>query len=197
MTRTTTATLTATLAVAAAAWVVAVHQMAGMDMGTGTELGSFGFFVATWVLMMVAMMLPGAAPAVARRAPFAAVPFAVSYLAIWALVGLAVYPLYQPHDSVVAGALTAAAGLYELTPLKQACRLRCRATARSGIELGLACAGSSLGLMVVLLALGAMSITWMAVVAALVAAQKLLPPRAAVDVPIALAIVALGVAAAL
>ena len=47
--------------------------------------------------------------------------------------------------------------------------------------------------MVVLLALGAMSVTWMALVAVLVLAQKLLPPRAAVDVPVALAIVALGI----
>ena len=55
------------------------------------------------------------------------------------------------------------------------------------------CVGSSIGLMVVLLALGAMSVTWMALVAVLVLAQKLLPPRAAVDVPVALAIVALGI----
>jgi predicted metal-binding membrane protein len=163
-------------------------------MGRGTELGSFGFFLATWVVMMAAMMLPGAAPAVARRTLFAAAPFALSYLAVWALVGLAVYPLYQPHGAVVAGALTAAAGLYELTPLKRACRRRCRTACASGFELGVACVGSSIGLMVVLLALGAMSVTWMAVVAALVAAQKLLPLKTAVDVPVALAIVALGVA---
>jgi predicted metal-binding membrane protein len=47
--------------------------------------------------------------------------------------------------------------------------------------------------MLVLLALGAMSVTWMIVVAVLVLAQKLLPPRATLDVPVALAIVGLGV----
>ena len=47
--------------------------------------------------------------------------------------------------------------------------------------------------MAVLLALGVMSVTWMAVIAALVVAQKLLPPKAAVDVPLALAITALGI----
>jgi predicted metal-binding membrane protein len=47
--------------------------------------------------------------------------------------------------------------------------------------------------MVVLLALGAMSFTWMAIVAVLVLAQKLLPPRAVLDVPVALAIVGLGI----
>jgi predicted metal-binding membrane protein len=53
--------------------------------------------------------------------------------------------------------------------------------------------GSSIGLMVLFLALGVMSVTWMAIVATLVVGQKLLPPRAALDVPLALAIVALGI----
>ena len=52
-----------TLVLAAAAWVVAVEQMKGMDMGGATELGSFGSFVGFWVPMMAAMMLPS----VARR----------------------------------------------------------------------------------------------------------------------------------
>jgi len=47
--------------------------------------------------------------------------------------------------------------------------------------------------MVLFLALGVMSVTWMAIVATLVVGQKLLPPRAALDVPLALAIVALGI----
>src|SRR6266542_2388711 len=59
-TRGSTVALTATLGLAAAAWVVAVRQMTGMDMGVATELGSFGFFAAAWVSMMAAMMLPGA-----------------------------------------------------------------------------------------------------------------------------------------
>ena len=46
------------------AWVVTVRQMNGMDMGVATRLGSFAFFLALWVSMMAAMMLPGAAPAV-------------------------------------------------------------------------------------------------------------------------------------
>jgi predicted metal-binding membrane protein len=47
--------------------------------------------------------------------------------------------------------------------------------------------------MVMLVALGAMSVTWMVVVAGVVVAQKLLPLRPALDVPVALAIVAVGV----
>jgi predicted metal-binding membrane protein len=192
-----TAALAATIGLAAASWVIAIRQMQGMDMGVATRLGSFASFIALWVVMMAAMMLPGAAPAVLRRAQarggVRAVPlFIGSYLAVWALVGAAVYALYRPHGSVAAGAAVIAAGIYELTPLKQQSRRRCRDTTRSGLGFGLCCVGSSVGLMLILLALGAMSVTWMAVIAVLVLAQKLLPPKAAIDVPLALAIAGLG-----
>jgi predicted metal-binding membrane protein len=194
----TAAALTATLGLAAAAWVVAVRRMHGMDMGVATGLGSFASFAALWVSMMAAMMLPGVAPAVLRRARASgrvrAVPlFVGSYLAVWTLVGVAVYALYRPHGTAAAGALVIAAGAYELTPLKQHCRRRCRGSVRSGFEFGLHCVGSSIGLMLLLVALGVMSLTWMSVTAVLVLAQKLLPPRAAIDVPLALAIVGLGI----
>jgi predicted metal-binding membrane protein len=194
----TAAALTATLGLAAASWVVAVGLMGGMDMGVATPLGSFAFFVALWVSMMAAMMLPGAAPAVLRCAHASgrvrAVPlFVGAYLAVWALVGLAVYALYRPHGSFAAGAVVIAAGVYELTPLKQRFRRRCRESVRSGFEFGLYCVGSSIGLMLMLVALSVMSITWMLVIAVLVLAQKLLPANAAIDVPLALAIVGLGV----
>ncbi|HUZ56950.1 MAG TPA: hypothetical protein VMU94_31080 [Streptosporangiaceae bacterium] len=64
----TATALTATLGLAAASWVAAVWLMGGMDMGPATRPGSFAFFIAVWVVMMAAMMLPGAAPAVVRRA---------------------------------------------------------------------------------------------------------------------------------
>jgi predicted metal-binding membrane protein len=171
--------------------------MNGMDMGVATPLGSFGFFVGLWVWMMAAMMLPGAVPAVVRRAHASGgarrVPlFLGSYLAVWTLVGVAVYALYRPHGSLAAGALVIAAGVYEFTPFKQDCRRRCRESVRSGFEFGVYCVGSSIGLMLMLVALGIMSVTWMSVIAVLVLAQKLLPPRAALDVPLAVAIVGLG-----
>ena len=191
------AALAATAGLAAAFWVIAVRQMQGMDMGLATRLGSFASFTAVWVVMMAAMMLPGAAPAVLRRAQASdgvrAVPlFIGSYLAVWSLAGLAVYALYRPHGPVAAGAVTVAAGVYELTPLKRHFRRRCRDSVRSGFQFGLCCAGSSIGLMLILLALGVMSVTWMAVIAVIVFAQKLLPARAAIDVPLALAIAGLG-----
>jgi predicted metal-binding membrane protein len=192
------AALTATLGLAAAAWVVAVRQMSGMDMGVATRLGSFAFFVVLWVSMMAAMMLPGAAPVVWRSTHAGgrvrAVPlFIASYLAVWTLVGVAVYALYRPHGSFAAGAVAIAAGVYELTPLKRHFRRRCSESVRSGFEFGLYCVGSSIGLMLMLVALSVMSVTWMCVIAVLVLAQKLLPARAALDVPLALAIVGLGV----
>ena len=193
----TAAALTATLGLAAASWVVAVRQMNGMDMGVATTLGSFTFFVVLWVSMMAAMMLPGAAPAVLRRAHATgarAVPqFVGSYLAVWTLVGVVVFALYRPHGSLAAGAVVIAAGIYELPPLKQHFRKLCRERVGSGFEYGLCCVGSSIGLMLVLVAVSAMSISWMSVVAVLVFAQKLLPAKAAIDLPVALAIVGLGI----
>jgi predicted metal-binding membrane protein len=191
----------ATLGLAAAAWILTARQTDGMNMGPATDLGSFSFFIAAWVPMMAAMMLPGAAPTVARRVRSdrhaRAMPlFVGSYLAVWAMAGLAVYALYRPHGSTVAGALTIAAGVYELTPLKRDCRRRCRASVRSGFEFGLYCVGASIGLTVVLLALGAMSVTWMAAVGVVALAHKLLPPTAVIDVPLASAIVVLGIVAA-
>jgi predicted metal-binding membrane protein len=194
----TAATLTATLGLTAASWVVAVQQMNGMDMGVATRLGSFASFVALWVSMMAAMMLPGAAPAVLRRVRAggrvrAVLLFVGSYLAVWTLVGVAVYALYRPHGSFAAGALAIAAGVYELTPLKQHFRRCCRESVRSGFQFGRYCVGSSIGLMLMLVALGVMSITWMSVIAVLVLAQKLLPSKPAIDVPLALVIVGLGI----
>jgi predicted metal-binding membrane protein len=170
--------------------------MTGMGMGVQPMVMG-----AACVPMMAAMMLPGAVPAVARRARerdgvLAAPLFAGSYVGIWALIGLAIYLLYRPPDAVTAGALIVGGGLYELTPLKRECRRRCRERVRSGLRLGGYCFGSSIGLMLVLVAVDVMSIALMCAVAVVVLAQKLLPPHPAADVPLALAIVALGVATA-
>lgn len=190
--------MAATLGLAAASWGIAVWQMHGMDMGVATRLGPFASFIAVWVAMMAAMMLPGAAPAALRRVQASggvrAMPlFIGSYLAVWALVGAAVFALYRPHGYVAAAVVVIAAGVYELTPVKRHFRRRCRDSLRSGFGFGLYCAGSSIGLMLILLALGVMNLIWMSVIAVLVLAQKLLPPKAAVDVPLALAIVGLGI----
>jgi predicted metal-binding membrane protein len=81
--------------------------MSGMDMGVATGLGLFASLAGLWVAMLAAMMLPGAAPAGLRRAHAGgvrAVPvFAGPYLAVWALVGVAVYAVDRPHGAVAAG----------------------------------------------------------------------------------------------
>src|SRR5580698_3139100 len=172
--------LAATLGLAAACWAATAWLMDGMDMGVATLPGPFGFFAAAWVTMMAAMMLPGAAPAIARHARAAgtlraAMLFAGCYLGVWALAGVAAYALDRPHGTLAAGVVVIAAGAYELTPLKRRFRSRCREGAGAGLGYGLCCLGSGIGLMAVLVALGVMSLLWMSVVAVVGCAQKLLP----------------------
>jgi predicted metal-binding membrane protein len=194
----TTAALTATLGIAAACWFVSIRQMSGMDMGVATRLGSFGFFAAVWIPMTAAMMLPGAVPAVLRDAHadgrWHAVPrFVASYLAVWALVGVAVFAAYRPHGTIVAGVVVIVAGAYEFTPFKRYFRRRCRDERPHRARFGLHCVGSSLGLMVMMVALGVMNVAFMILFAVIGVAQKLLPPKVFMDVPLGVAIVALGV----
>jgi predicted metal-binding membrane protein len=191
----------ATLGLGAAGWIVSLRRMHGMDMGAATRLGSLSNFLPVWIAMMAAMMLPGTAPLVKRMTGADGRAGDVfrclaGYLGIWTVLGVAVYAVYRPHGTVAAGALTVAAGAYEFTPIKRRFREKYQhhRTSSFGLELAFCCAGSSLGLMLMLLALGVMSVTWMAVISAVVLLQKLSRPRAVVDVPVAIAIVALGIA---
>jgi predicted metal-binding membrane protein len=191
--------LLATVGLGVVGWAVVVPRMGGMDMGVDTTLGSFPFFLSVWIPMMAAMMLPGVAPSAIRlagssRAELDIPRYVGSYLGVWALLGVLVYIVYRPHGTTIAAAITIAAGMYELTPLKRRFRTRCRDGLSTGLGLGLCCVGSSVGLMLMMVALGAMSLTLMAVTAGIVLLQKLLPPRAVIDVPLALAIIGFGVA---
>jgi predicted metal-binding membrane protein len=190
--------LAATVGLAAVSWVFTVLQMKSRDTGMAMGLGSFGSFIGLWIAMMAAMMLPGVTPTVLRGARasgsvHSAPQFVALYLAVWALVGIAVYLLYRPHGTLVAGVAIVAAGVYELTPIKQYFRRRCRESVQSGSVYGLWCVGSSIGLMVMLIALGVMSIAGMGITSALIVAQKLLPARIAIDAPLAAAIIGLGI----
>lgn len=178
-------------------WFASVWQMRGMDMGAATSLGSPASFIGVWMSMMAAMMLPAAVPAIlvlmrTDSRLVAGLWFVASYLAVWLVFGIAAYGLYREHGHQTAGGLTILAGLYELTPVKRACRERCRELVRSGGRFGVYCVGSSAGLMLVLLALGVMDVALMAAVTAIVLAQKLLAPRPFLDATLALAIVAFG-----
>jgi predicted metal-binding membrane protein len=198
--------IVSTLGLAGAAWLVAIVRMRGMDMGPGSDLGSLSFFAGTWTVMMAAMMLPSALPAIARgRRAAASSIFALSYVAVWAVVGIVAFAAFRAIHAAdlgflawdragawIAGATVVAAGVYELTPLKRASLARCRADrsvanpAVAGLRYGANCVGCSAGLMVVLFALGVMSITWMIVVAAVVFVEKVPRIGASLPIPIAL-----------
>lgn len=190
-----------TVGFGAVAWVIALQLMNGMDTMGVTGPGSFASFISLWVLMIAAMMLPGAAPAVFRYAyasdsVLGVLLFVGSYLVVWALIGVALYAmpwLYGPHGSVRAGVFVIAVGVYECTPLKEHFRGRCNESLLSGVEFGLHCVGSNIGLVLMQVALGVMSVTWMSVFCVVMLAQKVLPAKAVFDVPLALAIVVLGI----
>jgi predicted metal-binding membrane protein len=192
------------LALAAGAWLFTADRMAGMDAGPGTALGGLGWFAVSWLVMMAAMMLPSLVPAAlasVRAGGRTVAPFVTGYLAAWSAAGLAAYgvfkavralgPAFLGWDSagryVAAGVILLAAG-YQLTAAKANCLDRCRTPAhlawaaggglRAGLRHGAACVGCCAGLMAALFALGAMSLTWMVAVAALIAAERLLPWRA-------------------
>ena len=191
-----TTTLTALLLLVGAAWAISVRRMTGMDMGSG--LGSLSFFVVTWTAMMAAMMLPAALPAALGLDGLAPLVFAASYVTVWGLAGFAAFAAYRGIHAAEAGVVLAAA-IYELTPLKRRCLARCRDGVGSetngvaaGARYGLHCLGCSAGLMVVLLALGAMSVAWMLVVASLVFVEKVPRSGASLVEPVALLLAGLG-----
>jgi predicted metal-binding membrane protein len=90
------------VALAVLAWTVSDLRMSGMASGPGSPLGTFGFFVVTWVVMMAAMMFPSAAPMVAmyvsiqrgrrrldpRAATGATACFVAGYLLVWGAAGV-------------------------------------------------------------------------------------------------------------
>jgi predicted metal-binding membrane protein len=224
----------ALVGLALVAWVVTVQRMDGMDAGPGTDLGALGWFLGLWVTMMAAMMFPSAAPmasvvarvaagpaARASRAVGATVAFLAGYLAVWTAAGVAAYGAYRAIDAagpdalawdsqgpLVGGAAIAAAGAYQLTPLKRACLRHCRSplafvlhrwrrggagAAVMGLEHGAWCLGCCAGLMLVLLVLGVMSLVWMAIVAAVIFVEKVLPFGRGASLAVAVALIGLGV----
>jgi predicted metal-binding membrane protein len=222
--RSRTALAASLLGAALVAWIVAVERMRGMDAGPGTDLGALGWFIGIWVTMTAAMMLPSAAPAVLMfsglRRGAHTWAFVLGYLLAWTGCGLAAYALYRgvrgsaprfiawdDRGSWVAGGALAAAGLYQLTPLKAACLRHCRSplhfllhsrpgrlgAVRSGFTHGGYCVGCCTGLMLALFALGVMSLFWMAVVAAAILVEKALPGGEAFARLLAVVLVALGI----
>jgi predicted metal-binding membrane protein len=141
------------LVLAAASWIVTSTQLSGMDMGRWTDPGPLGFFVATWVVMLAAMMFPSVAPMVVaydriqhhrrtmgRYAPAGATAvFVAGYLVSWTAFGLVAYSLYLSVASLAPGVFASdqggrwlavgvilVAAVYQLTPAKNVSLMKCR-----------------------------------------------------------------------
>lgn len=188
-------------------WIGALCQ--GIALPVSTALPGA---VTIWVLMSIAMMLPTAAPAIdiyvrltrrieARRVAHVA-GFAGGYLIVWAgfagiaggaqsLLGdaIAAFTATAPHGAL-AGALLVLAGVYQLTPLKQACLTLCRnpmaffmshwregvgGALRMGMYHGLVCIGCCWALMALMFLFGAMNLAWMAALGLLMLLEKAAP----------------------
>ena len=171
-----------------------------------------------WWIMMIAMMLPSAAPMVllhaaatrkssrakATGAPWAAGTFTLGYLAAWAVFSVVAVALQwrferagvlspmtlNSTNALFAGAILLFAGIYQLTPLKQACLKHCRGPVDfltrhwrpgaggafvMGLHHGAFCLGCCWGLMAILFFGGIMNLYWIIGLALLVLAEKALP----------------------
>ena len=203
-----TAIIATLLGFAAGAWLVTAQQAASMAAMGGMAVVGGGLFLGTWVVMTVAMMFPAVAPMVLTHAgvvrsrgeaTMGTVVLVVGYLAVWTAAGLVPLGVIQLLGSSIAtpvagwlprlgGAIVVLAGIYQLTPLNNACLRACRsrlgfiqsrdfgvgtpAAARTGISHGLKCVGSCGALMAVVVALGLMNLAWMAVVAVMFFLEK-------------------------
>ena len=180
-------------------------SMTGME-GMASQPG-WALVAAMWAAMMVAMMLPSASPTILLYARVhrhsnghgAAPPTAAflgGYIACWVGFALIAATLQVALGGIelinrkVAAILLIATGLYQLSPLKDACLSRCRSpaqflsrhfargamgAARLGLLHGAYCVGCCWLLMALLFVGGVMNLAWVAALALLVAAEKLLP----------------------
>lgn len=209
--------LTVLLALAAVVAASAVFmQSAGDALMRAPQPGSFGYVIllfAMWWTMMLAMMLPSAAPAILTFAALAkrrlADPekqvalFSGGYAAMWTGFSLAatglhlliaaagpMTPMMAVAGRALGGCLLVAAGVYQLTPLKQACLRHCQSplfyfarnwrggplgTLRMGLGHGVYCLGCCAVLMGVLFYGGAMEPAWIGGLALYVLVEKLVP----------------------
>lgn len=205
----------ALLAVIAGSWFYLFAMSAhGMRAPAVWSPQYFAVMATMWIVMMAAMMLPTATPMillhatlarrrhVARRAALAANGlFALGYVAVWSAFALGatvlqwalaeaalLSPMMQASSKGLAGALLVAAGVYQFTPLKQACLRHCRSpldfimshwrngpagSYGMGVRHGAYCLGCCWALMLLLFVGGVMSLAWIAGLAAFVLVEKL------------------------
>jgi predicted metal-binding membrane protein len=178
----------------------------GADLGAlGWFVGVWVLMMAAMMFPSVAPTVALYSRMTRRRSPVRPVLFTAAYLLVWSAVGLFSYGLFElgrnwfgaqlswdAGGRWVAAAVIAAAAVYELTPLKNVCLARCRSPlgfllgdwregSAGAVEMGSKhaawCVGCCWALMAALFALGVMSLVWMAVVAAVITAEKTLPWR--------------------
>lgn len=187
----------------------------GMMMPAQWSIEYVGVMFLMWWVMMIAMMLPSATPMVLLFAMMnrkqkekgnSYVPttlFALAYLVVWAcfsVVAVAVQwgledmallsPMLVSASPFLGGGLLLAAGIYQLTPLKQACLRHCRSPLqfvlsrwrngrrgafRMGVEHGAYCVGCCWFLMGLLFFGGVMNLYWIIGIAAFVFFEKSIP----------------------
>jgi predicted metal-binding membrane protein len=203
-------------------------SMPGMAMPSAWTPAYFALMLAMWAIMMVAMMLPSAAPvillfaSIERRrrqtSPFAATAiFAAAYVVVWSAFSIAatllqwtldrwalLSPAMATTSGLMAGAVLIAAGLYQFTPLKQACLRSCRSPLEFisrywnsgpfgiGLRHGLYCVGCCWMVMVLLFVGGIMNLIWVALIAAFILAEKAAPQGQWLGYGVGAALVAWG-----
>jgi predicted metal-binding membrane protein len=189
------------LLVAGLAWWWTVERMAGMGAAPGTALGTLGWFTGSWVVMMAAMMLPSLAPTLAAYAARARgresmgwLWFAAGYLLVWTAAGVVAYGGFELGKALIGADLA----WHQAGRRGQLSEHSDRGALLMGVRSGGWCLGCSWALMAALFALGVMSITWMVVIAALVALEKTGPWRSTARLATAtvLALLALGIVVA-
>lgn len=225
--------IVALLALAACAWAVLLWQWRsnGGDMSLTMGMGA-PFFIAIWILMMIAMMFPTAAPMVLmfdrvqaqkrdRGQRYVPVLLFVSvYLALWSVLGIAAYaaavgaetlagasPWLLDNSARIGGVVLIAAGVYQVSPLKNTCLSKCRSpmsfvlrswrdgnggAVHMGMEHAMYCIGCCWLLFVILFPLGVMNVGIMALVTLLIFAEKSLTFGRQAAAVAALALVAYG-----
>lgn len=200
----------------------------GSPLGTlGWFTGSWVVMMAAMMLPSFAPTLTAYVTLTRRRRASRSLLVACGYLLVWAAAGVVAYGVFRLGKSLLAddlawhdggrwlsGGVIAVAAAYELVPLKRVCLTRCRGelgdlhdvahqgwsgALAMGVRNGGWCIGCSWALMAALFALGVMSPTWMALIAALVALEKTSPWPLAARVASAtvLAVLAVGILAAL
>src|SRR4051794_12603406 len=198
----------------------------GPNTDPGAFVFFVGVWVVMMAAMMLPSAAPMVAVYARLQRSRAAVGlFVAGYLALWTGAGVVAYAVAVAarHSSLdafswsrdgryAAAAVLAAAALYQLTPWKERCLARCRAplgfvvthwrdgpagAVRMGASHGAWCLGCCWALMASLFALGVMTVVWMALVALLIVAEKLLPWEYAGSRAVAALLLALAVTIAL